>query len=158
MSRDYRTECPSVLAVLSSPEDHAFLRDLFAFARWRGVFHQTFQDACRALREQPVGVVLSECRFDDGHCWADLLTETLALECPPPLIVTDRLADNQLWAEVLNRGGYDVLLRPLDGKEVLRVVGTAWLSWRRKAGGAGHKPPRSASGARSPATARDSAA
>ena len=46
------------------------------------------------------------------------------------LIVTDRLADERLWAEVLNLGGYDLLLKPFDPEEVLRVVNSAWTSWK----------------------------
>jgi len=41
------------------------------------------------------------------------------------LVVTSRLADDALWAEVLNMGGYDVLAVPLDSEEVMRVIGAA---------------------------------
>jgi hypothetical protein len=34
-----------------------------------------------------------------------------------------------LWAEVLNLGGYDVLLKPFDRAEVVRVAGMAWRCW-----------------------------
>jgi hypothetical protein len=42
------------------------------------------------------------------------------------MIVTSRLADERLWAEVLNLGGYHLLAKPFDASEVVRVVGTAW--------------------------------
>jgi DNA-binding response OmpR family regulator len=41
------------------------------------------------------------------------------------LVVTSRMADEALWAEVLNMGGYDVLAQPLDTEEVTRVIGAA---------------------------------
>jgi DNA-binding response OmpR family regulator len=44
----------------------------------------------------------------------------------PTLIVTSRLADDELWAEVLNLGAYDVLAQPFDPDEVYRVVFLAW--------------------------------
>jgi DNA-binding response OmpR family regulator len=44
---------------------------------------------------------------------------------PPDLIVASRLADEYLWAEVLNLGGYDVLAKPFNAEEVRRVVGLA---------------------------------
>jgi hypothetical protein len=50
-------------------------------------------------------VVISEGRLSDGHSWKDLLLELQKIECPPPLIVADRLADGRLWAEVLNLRG-----------------------------------------------------
>ena len=44
---------------------------------------------------------------------------------PPQLIVTSRTADDHLWAEVLNIGGFDVLAQPLERDEVERVVSSA---------------------------------
>ena len=60
----------------------------------------------------------------------------------PPLIVADHLGDERLWAEVLNLGCYDLLLKPFEAKEVLRVVSAAWQSWgsRLERLGTGHKP------------------
>ena len=48
----------------------------------------------------------------------------------PLLIVTARCADDQLWAEVLNLGGYDVLMKPFERTEVIRVISLAWLNWK----------------------------
>jgi len=36
--------------------------------------------------------------------------------------VTSRLADERLWAEALNLGAYDVLAKPFDSTEAMRVV------------------------------------
>jgi len=44
---------------------------------------------------------------------------------PPKLIVTWRLADERLWAEVLNLGGFDVLGQPLYAREVLHSINSA---------------------------------
>ncbi len=35
------------------------------------------------------------------------------------------LADGRMWADVLNLGGYDLLMKPLDPVETLRVLGMA---------------------------------
>jgi DNA-binding response OmpR family regulator len=42
------------------------------------------------------------------------------------------LADEALWAEVLNLGGYDVLTKPFDPKEVHHAVSMACGFRRRK--------------------------
>jgi DNA-binding response OmpR family regulator len=76
--------------------------------------------------------VLSECVLPEGKTWKDLLRAVEALRNPPPLIVTSRLADECLWAEVLNLGGYDLLMKPFDATEVFRVVSLAWLSWKNR--------------------------
>ena len=44
--------------------------------------------------------------------------------------MASRLADEAFWAEVLNLGAYDVLMKPFDATEVFRVVSLAWLSWK----------------------------
>jgi len=71
-------------------------------------------------------VVMCDQHLPDGS-WKDLLEVMASVSDPPPLVVTSRLADERLWAEVLNLGGYDLLTRPLDRCEVRRVLGLARL-------------------------------
>jgi DNA-binding response OmpR family regulator len=73
-------------------------------------------------------VVVCERDLPDGS-WKHLLDKVETLARPPRLIVASRLADERLWAEVLNLGGYDVLATPFDADEVYRVVSYAVDSW-----------------------------
>ena len=57
-----------------------------------------------------------------GGTWRDVLRHINECLDPPVLIVTSRLANEYLWAEVLNLGGYDVLAKPFDKQEVLWVL------------------------------------
>jgi hypothetical protein len=38
-------------------------------------------------------------------------------------------ADESLWAQVLNLGGFDVLMTPFEPEEVLRITFAAWSHW-----------------------------
>lgn len=76
-----------------------------------------------------MSVVVCEDSLPDGD-WKSVLRFLGTAHGAPPLIVTARNADDRLWAEVLNLGGYDLLPRPLDYKEVVRAVGVAWLHWK----------------------------
>jgi len=76
-----------------------------------------------------VPVVLCE-RDLPGGTWRRLFVETRDLAHPPRLIVVSRLADERLWAEVLNLGGHDVLATPFAADEVRRVLSYAVDSWR----------------------------
>ena len=62
--------------------------------------------------------------------WKDVLAELSNLPDAPLLIVASRLADESFWAEVLNLGAYDVLMKPFDATEVFRVVSLAWMNWK----------------------------
>jgi DNA-binding response OmpR family regulator len=116
---------PTILAVLAAQEDRASLVSIFAHSNWKLRFICVFAHIQTELSKSPVGVVISEACLPDGHCWTDLLHEIQKMEAPPPLIVADRLADERLWAEVLNLGAYDLLAKPFDGKEVWHAVTTA---------------------------------
>ena len=94
-----------------------------------------------ALRQSPAVVVCDE-HLPDGT-WRDVLDLSLSLRNPPPVVVTSRVADEHLWAEVLNLGGYDLLAMPLDTGEVYRAIQLAWQHWRNQQR-AEPEPPRQA--------------
>ena len=78
-------------------------------------------------RKHHVPVVISEPSLADGD-WRTILDGLAELPEQPRLIVSSRLADHHLWADVLSLGGYDVLITPFDPTEVSRVVFLAWQS------------------------------
>ena len=132
----------TVLAVLASPMDRHALGTIIGHSHWSLHFAQHLGEARAALREGATGVVITDGALPDGHSWKDVLGDLTSMHPTPPLIVADRFGDERLWAEVLNLGCYDLLLKPFDAKEVLRVVSAAWQSWRSRVErlGAGHKP------------------
>jgi hypothetical protein len=67
---------------------------------------------------------VSEYELPDGD-WSDVLDALGGSSCTN-LLVTARTADDRLWADVLHRGGYDVLVQPFDPLEVQRVLTVAW--------------------------------
>ncbi len=69
-------------------------------------------------------MVLCEQTLPDAD-WKQVLKEIQNMLDPPLLVVTSRVADSGLWAEVLNLGGYDVLAKPLKAEEVLWTIATA---------------------------------
>jgi DNA-binding response OmpR family regulator len=131
----------AVLSVSPLLEDHAALHEIFAHSQWdlhrtQWELHRaaTCKEAEEILRTVAAPVVLCESRLPDGS-WQDILRRAERMVFPPPVVVTSRLADDRLWGEVLNLGGYDVLAKPFDKTEVLRVVVLAWWHWPQKANG-----------------------
>ena len=119
----------AVLAVSPNPETVARLRGIFQHTKW--VIHAASdcKGSLSFLEKHEVAVVICERRMPDGS-WKDLLEKVNALTAPPLVIVTSQDADDALWAEVLNEGGYDVLARPFVSSEVTRIVSLAWLHWK----------------------------
>ena len=76
------------------------------------------------LEGHPVQVVIAESEMPRWN-WRKVLSDIRRLSQPPQLIVTSRTADDYLWAEVLNIGGFDVLPQPLERDEVERVIAAA---------------------------------
>jgi DNA-binding response OmpR family regulator len=124
MARDLITR-QTILAVFPFPEDRISLQTILGRSNWEVQFTATFDEAREALRAFSFGVVISESRLPEGLGWKDLLREIQDAAESPPLIVVDRLADEWLWAEVLNLGAYGVLMKPFDAKEVLHAIVTA---------------------------------
>lgn len=133
----------TVLVVSPFEDDHAVLRRMLIDSEWNVVSVATSMDARKALHETEVDIVITECEFTDGLSWRDLLTDIENMHGSQPVIVISALADGRLWAEVLNLGGYDLLIKPLAPTEVLQVVAMAGRQARNvrqsRAGVSGHR-------------------
>jgi DNA-binding NtrC family response regulator len=136
----------SALLVGEYPDDRAFLRGIFRDAGWHLWEAADQSRALSCLVSHAVQVVLSETGGPDWH-WGKLLHHLTQLAHPPELIVTSRTADDYLWAEVLNVGGYDVLQQPFNRDEVERVVAGAHRHFERPVRGVSLAAPLTASGA-----------
>ena len=129
------TTTRSALLVSAIEEDHRFLGRVFSQQGW--MLHKTrsLESAMDLLLCDPVPVVITERDLPLGN-WKGVLAAIQQLPQVPMLIVTARLADEYLWAEVLNLGGYDVLSQPFQVTELLWVFRNAWRmredAWTRE--------------------------
>jgi len=125
-SRETVAQQPAgILSISPSANDHETLRHILENA-WHISVASTFSDAIIHLtRERAPLVVICESQLPDGT-WKDVFNHIARCPKPPILIVTSRLADEYLWAEVLNLGAYDVLSKPFNEREVRHVLGSVW--------------------------------
>jgi len=122
------TRTVTVLSVSPLPQDHFSLQEVFNHSKWTLYKTDRLASAMAIIHRREIGVVICE-RDESPGTWIDMLEELRPLQGAPPLIVTSRLADERLWAEALNLGAYDVLATPLERREVIRSVSSAWLRW-----------------------------
>lgn len=69
-------------------------------------------------------LVLTDAELPDGS-WQDLLEFVLDSRKACEIVVSSRCGDEDLWAEVLQRGAYDLLVEPYDRQEVCRIIESA---------------------------------
>ena len=117
------TENITLLAICPNREDRQSLENFLDHDRYTIQGAPTLREATKLLRNQPT-LIVCEKDLPDGT-WKDVFREARDLDNPPPVVVVSRLADERLWAEVLNWGGFDVLLKPFEPSEVRRVMGMA---------------------------------
>jgi DNA-binding response OmpR family regulator len=115
------------LCISPAKDDQAALRRILDGIAWRLCAVSSCHEAVEQLRRGSVSIVLCDSELEDGS-WKDVLNHIRGVAHPPLLVVTSRLADDYLWAEVLNLGGYDVLAKPFNQREVSHVLTTALLS------------------------------
>ena len=106
----------------SVSEDLNRLRNVFGRSNWQLHTARTADEARARLRGEPIPVVLCARNLPDGD-WRTVLKFAEGLVHPPKLIVFSRHADDRLWAEVLNCGGFDVLDFPARPPQIFRAVG-----------------------------------
>jgi len=107
---------PKILSISPTPEDHEMLQSILnGFCQICDV--ATCREAAGFLCRDRVAIIFCERDLPDGT-WKDILSYTAELADSPALIVTSFFADEHLWAEVLNMGGYDVLAKPFHEPEV----------------------------------------
>lgn len=117
-----------VLAVSPQETDLAVLTRILSHSAWSLVSAASVEEARRSLAEQHAHVVLCERKLPDGD-WRDILQLTSAFPDPPQVIVVSKDMDERLWAEVLEHGAWDVLIKPFHPKEVFNTIHLAWQHW-----------------------------
>jgi len=100
----------SLMAVLPTREDRAALQRIIGPCRWELRWTGTCREAIDVFRRARPAIVICDRDLADGD-WRQLWDILGRAPKPPMFIVTSRLADDALWAEVLNVGGYDLLLK-----------------------------------------------
>jgi DNA-binding NtrC family response regulator len=82
-------------------------------------------EARRMLEAQlAVQVVVTDARLHDGD-WRRVFEIVARGRRKIEVIVCSRVGDPKLWLDVLEEGGYDVLVEPFEHEEVQRIVEAA---------------------------------
>ena len=123
----------SVVIASQHEDDRLSLRMICGFSGFSLYEAGSCREAVALAGWHHVPVVI--CEWDlPGGGWRAVLEGLEGLPQCPQLIVSSRMAKHHLWAEVLDLGGYDLLITPFEVKEVSRVVTLAQHAAQRKEG------------------------
>ena len=128
----------SVLLISTVREDADLLRPVLEELDIRLLAVRGYREAVSALARDTYAVILCEERLPDGS-WKDVLGCIAYLTENPRLVVIASEPRESLYAEVLNLGGWELLVRPIRGEEARRLLDVACdkFAGRRRAARAG---------------------
>jgi DNA-binding NtrC family response regulator len=88
------------------------------------------EEALEIVKKGGAAVILYD-RDLPGLDWRDALRKLAGAIPACPVILTSPVNDGYLWGEVIRRGGYDVLAKPLQEDQTVRFVNLAWSLWNK---------------------------
>jgi DNA-binding NtrC family response regulator len=118
----------TVVCLVADHNDRRLLANLSFDNGWIMHFVDSSAEAQAASAKLGVPVILYDRDLPSGD-WRDIVSLLASSSCPTCVILISRVADDHLWEEVIRRGGYEVLSKPLRPEEVVRMIKLAWSFW-----------------------------
>jgi DNA-binding NtrC family response regulator len=129
--RTVQPDVQRVLGVTVSADDRACYSKLQAGGEWDVVIAESADEALSLIVSQQCHIVLFD-RDLPGPDWRDVLMRIVNVSPHICVLLTSSVSDEFLWREVVTRGGYDVVTKPLDVDAVTHTLRRAWSYWKAK--------------------------
>ena len=118
---------PHVLAVTADVAFYAAVLGAGTDAHWRIDWARSLYRAIEACSVKALPVVIHDTNLP-GIDWRWALDCFAAVAHPPKVVLAAAAVDEDLWRDVLDRRGYDVLERSAGPDSIRRILRFAWLS------------------------------
>lgn len=112
---------PVVLLALPARTDRIYARSILDRAGIQTLEASNYRELVIELAKSGADVIVCDEHLPGGS-WKDVLGQIAWLSEPPKLIVAAGEVCVPLWAEVLNLGAFDVLMKPFEPGELLQVA------------------------------------
>jgi DNA-binding NtrC family response regulator len=119
----------SVVGLVVSEQDRSVLKSVSAQESMDVRFVESCDQAVAAAKELTAPVILFDRDWPETE-WRTAIERLAASPHGACVILLSPVADNYLWQELIRRGGYDVLAKPLRTDEVARALKLALSHWR----------------------------
>jgi FixJ family two-component response regulator len=121
-----------VVAIAPDDRDKKSLAAFAVRGQWELVLTGSCEEALEALKKMRAAVILCD-RDLPGPDWRQALEKLAASRSDCPIVLTSSVNDEYLWDEVIHKGGYDVLSKPLQEDLTVRAVNLAWSYSKERA-------------------------
>lgn len=118
----------TLVALVVGDHDRGLLADVGARNQWSVHFTDTCGEAWAVLNQLKAPVILCD-RDLPGTEWRSVVQMMASSAHGACAILLSRVVDDYLWNEVIGKGGYDVLPKPLREDDIVRSVRLAWSYW-----------------------------
>jgi DNA-binding NtrC family response regulator len=118
----------ALVALMVGDEDRKLLAEISARNQWSVHFTDTCGDAWVVLNQLKAPVILCDRDLPSTE-WRDVVQMMASSAHSACAILLSRVVDDYLWNEVISKGGYDVLAKPLREDDVVRSVRLALSYW-----------------------------
>jgi CheY-like chemotaxis protein len=117
-----------VIALAASGQDRRLLSEVASDQGWQMNFADTRHEARELLNRQGSPIVLCACEMPGGD-WRETIKTVTSSPVSPYTILVSRAADEYLWNDFIQLGGFDILTTPLREADVLRAIRLGWSYW-----------------------------
>lgn len=124
----------AIVGLVMNEPDRRLLAGLGSRNEWKVSFAETLDEASALSEAVRAPAVLCD-RDMCGKDWRAALERLSASPHGPCVLLMSAVVDDYLWNEVIRRGGYDVLAKPLREEDVLRTIKLARSFWNTKKSG-----------------------
>lgn len=119
----------AIVGLVFDAQDRRLLAGLGSRNQWSVSFAETI-DGVQGLSEQLVAAVILCDRDAPGAEWWEAVQTLSSSPHGPCVLLISRVVDDYLLNEVVRRGGYDVLAKPLREEDAARAIKLAGIYWR----------------------------
>jgi DNA-binding NtrC family response regulator len=118
-----------IVALVTGEDDERVLTDIAARKALDVHFARSCGDANAALERLQAPVIIFD-RDWPGTDWRGAVEGFASVPQRACVILMSGVTDEYLWQELIRRGGYDVLTKPLRTQDAERVITLALSYWR----------------------------
>jgi CheY-like chemotaxis protein len=113
-----------ILIVSMSLDDRLVLEALGRQYAWELRFTSSPRESFNLAAQSHFDLILCD-RSQYGYPWREVMERLASISRRSCILLVSPVSDDYLWGNVLQHGGYDVLIRPLHEKAVLHSIDAA---------------------------------